>query len=97
MRRNAMKIKDFIQICKEDGALAGWLCLLTSIILLVSSFVLPPTGLIDTSVLAAVGELLLWGVIFKLPQMINSVKDGKAFKIKHNETEIEVSSTKNEE
>lgn len=37
-----------------------WICLLTSIILLTVSFCLPPTGAIDPSVLAAVGEIFAY-------------------------------------
>ena len=37
-----------------------WICLLSSIILLTVSFCLPPTGAIDPSVLAAVGEIFAY-------------------------------------
>jgi hypothetical protein len=36
---------------------AYWVCTILSIVLLVSSFILPPTGVIDNSVLTATGIL----------------------------------------
>lgn len=89
-------MKDWIKICIADGALAGWLCLLVSLGLLVASFILPPTGIIDSSVLAGVGELIGFGVIFKLPQMVNSIKDGKSMKVTHGDTTVEIESSKDE-
>lgn len=40
-----------------------WICLLSSIILLTVSFCLPPTGAIDPSVLAAVGEIFAYATL----------------------------------
>jgi hypothetical protein len=40
-----------------------WLTFVTSVILLVASFLLPPTGVIDTSVLTAVGELFAFAAL----------------------------------
>lgn len=87
-------MKNWIKVCIEDGALAGWICLLVSVGLLVASFLIPPTGVIDSSVLAGVGELIGFGVIFKLPQMVNSIKDGKSMKVTHGDTTVEIDSKK---
>ena len=92
-----MGMKKWLKICVEDGALAGWLCLLVSIVLMVSGFCLPPLAVIDSSVIIGVGELMGFAVIFKLPNMIQSIKDGKELKIKHNETEVEIKSKPSEE
>lgn len=87
---------NWLKICKEDGALAGWICLIVSVGLLVASFIIPPTGVIDASVLAGVGELIGFGVIFKLPEMVNSIKDGKSMKVTHGDTTVEIESSKDE-
>lgn len=90
------KLKMFLEVCKEEGALSGWICLLISVILLITSFLLPPMGQIDPSVLQAVAELGFFMVIFKLPNIISSIKDGKSVTIKKGETEFTVSATKEE-
>lgn len=90
-------MKEYIEIAKKDGSIAGWICLIISVILLVTSFIIPPAGVIDPSVLAGVGELTFWGVIFKLPAMIQTIRDGKSVSIKHGETEVTVSSEKEED
>ena len=47
-----------------------WLTLLTSIGLLVAGFCVPPTGIIDGSVLKAVGLLLGFATIAQIPIII---------------------------
>jgi len=69
-------MKRFFQIAYDDGSLAGWICLIISVSLIIASFVLPPIGIIDNSVLAAVGELFAFGTLFKIPAMVKSIKDG---------------------
>ena len=85
------KFKDFIYNSAKNKVLSDWIILLFSIGLFVTSFFLPPRGVIDPSVLAAVGEIgVLYILIFKLQEMIQSIKDGKYIKVKHNDTSIEV-------
>lgn len=50
--------------------LAFWLTLTTSIGLIVAGFVVPPTGIIDGSVLKAVGLLLGFATIAQIPVII---------------------------
>ena len=38
-----------------------------SLLLIIGGFLLPPMGIIDGSVLTAVGELLMFGVLAQLP------------------------------
>lgn len=57
---------------------AFWICLLTSICLVVGGFFVPPLGIIDGSVLQAVGELLGFASIGMIPSYI---KEGKSAKI----------------
>lgn len=91
------KFKDFIYKSARNKVLSDWLVLLFSIGLFITSFFLPPKGFIDPSVLAAVGETgILYILIFKLTDMIQSIKDGKSVTIKKGETELTVSSNKEE-
>lgn len=53
MRKLFSKMKNFEKV-------VFWIGLLSSIILLTVSFCLPPTGAIDPSVLAAVGEIFAY-------------------------------------
>lgn len=58
-----------------------------SVVLIVSGFLIPPTGIIDGSVLTAVGELLMFSVIAKIP---DAIKAGKSVKIQKGDSSIEI-------
>lgn len=45
---------------KKIDRLAFWTTFSISVVLIITSFIIPPTGLIDPSVLAASGELFAW-------------------------------------
>jgi hypothetical protein len=60
---------------------------ITSIVLMVTSFFLPPMGTIDSSVLGGVGELFAWAALWAF---IHAIDNGKDAKVKHNDTEITV-------
>lgn len=60
-----------------------------STILIISGFLLPPTGIIDGSVLTAVGELLMFTVIARIPA---AIKAGKSVKIQKGDSSVEISS-----
>lgn len=62
--------------------------LVISLALIVGGFFCPPIGSIDGSVLTAVGMLLMFTVIAKLPE---AIKDGKSIKIQKGDTSFEVS------
>ena len=64
-----------------------WVCLVTSIGLFVGGFFVPPTGVIDGSVLTAVGMLLGFAVLTQVPVIIGMSKSAK---ITHGDTTIEV-------
>lgn len=61
--------------------------LITSIGLVVAGFLVPPMGIIDGSVLTAVGELFGFGALAQLPHVVAM---GKEFRIKHGQTSISV-------
>lgn len=51
-----------------------FICLITSITLLVASFIIPPCGLIEPSVLAATGELFAFAT---LATIVAAIERGK--------------------
>lgn len=69
-----------------------WVFALSGLVLIVASFVLPPMGNIDNSVLAAVGELD--GVI-ALGAVVKAIDKGSSASIKHNGTEIVINNEEN--
>ena len=65
-----------------------YVTLFISIALIVGGFIVPPTGEIDGSVLTAVGLLLMFAVVEKLPE---SIAAGRSVKIQRGDTSVEVS------
>ena len=64
-----------------------------SLLLIIGGFLLPPMGIIDGSVLTAVGELLMFGVLAQLPALIDAAKNGKSVKISKGDFTAEVTSS----
>lgn len=64
-----------------------------SVALIIGGFFCPPIGVIDGSVLSAVGLLLMFATIDKIP---DAVKAGKSIKLQKGDTSIEVNSEKTE-
>ena len=60
-----------------------------SVALIVGGFFCPPIGVIDGSVLSAVGLLLMFATIDKVPE---AIKAGKSVKLQRGDTSIEVNS-----
>ena len=69
-----------------------YLTLAISLLLIVGGFLLPPMGIIDGSVLTAVGELLMFGVLAQVPVLISAAKNGKSVKISKGDFSAEVTS-----
>lgn len=67
-------------------------CLVTSVGLITAGFILPPRGVIDPSVLTAVGELLVFPVIASLRNILQSEKSVEIHT--KNGTEIKVGDEK---
>jgi len=70
-----------------------YVTLTISILLIVGGFICPPMGVVDGSVLTAVGELLLFPLIMKLPE---AIKAGRNIRIRKGNFEAQVSSPKND-
>lgn len=60
---------------------------LTSIALIVASFIVPPTGVVDPSVLAAVGELFAFAA---LGAVIKAIDKGSSASVKKGDVEIKI-------
>ena len=61
-----------------------WICLVTSIALLVGSFFCPPMGIIDGSVLKAVGELFGFATLGMVPTIVK----GRSVEFTHGNTTL---------
>lgn len=67
------------------GKVSFWVTLFTSIVLIVVSFFLPPTGAIDPSVMAGVGELFAYGT---LGTVLTAITKGADVTLQHNNTSV---------
>ena len=77
------------EILKETWESNIWLRILTisSILLIISSFFVPPLGVLDGSVLAAVGELEGLGVLWII---LRAVEKGTAASFKKGDVEVDI-------
>ena len=64
---------------------------------MITSFFVPPMGEISPSVLQGVAELFAFAALFRLPNIIASIKDGKQVILTHNGTSVTVTSKEEEE
>lgn len=70
----------------RDG-LAAILLETAAVLLLVAAFIVPPRGVIDPSVLAAVGELFAFRSLSLIGKALDNGKDAK---VSHGQTTIEI-------
>ena len=63
-----------------------------SILLIVGGFVCPPLGVIDGSVLTAIGMLLAFAILAQVPTLIEAAKAGKTIRLQNGDFSAEVSS-----
>lgn len=61
-----------------------FVCVTASIIMLVAGFLVPPTGIIDGSVLTAVGELFGFATLGTIPSIIQ----GRSVELTHGNTTL---------
>lgn len=64
-----------------------WVCLCMSIALIVAGFCVPPTGVIDGSVLKGVGELFGFATLFTVWL---AIKKGTNARVRHGKTSLSV-------
>ena len=53
------------------------LCLIVSVGMMIGGFFVPPIGIIDGSIITAVGELLAFAALAMVPSVISSAKSTK--------------------
>ena len=63
---------------------------LISVGLIIASFIVPPQGIVDPSVLAAVGELFAFSALYTV---ILAIERGTPARIRHKDVEIKVGET----
>ena len=83
-------MRQFWNNCLRDNVFF-WTFALAGLILIVASFLLPPMGVVDNSVLAAVGELD--GVI-AIGTVIKAIDKGSSASITHNNTSLTINNDK---
>jgi hypothetical protein len=64
-----------------------WVLLVTAILLIVASWIVPPMAVIDGSVLGAVGELAGFGA---LGALVKAMDMGVDARVRHHDTEVTV-------
>jgi hypothetical protein len=91
MRINKMKTE-------TDGTLSFWLsrvtfaiCFFVSVGLIIGGFFVPPMGIIDGSVLTAVGELLLFPTLL---YGFRAVELGMSMRFQHGDTSVSINNEK---
>jgi hypothetical protein len=62
-----------------------WICAIIALGLIVTGFFVPPIGIIDGSVIQAVGEIIGIIAILEIPQCLEKMS---RIQLKHNNTEI---------
>ena len=70
-----------------------YLTLAISLLVIIGGFLRPPMGIVGGSVLTAVGELLMFGVLAQVPALIDAAKNGKSVKISKGDFTAEVTSS----
>lgn len=86
-----MKMKDLFV---NHYVLAFFITLIVSIGLIITSFIIPPKGVVDPSVLAATGEIFLWPA---LAFAAKAIDEGKNAKITKGDTTLEIGEISEEE
>lgn len=81
------KIKD-IWIRGSYHNVSFWICLATSLFLIISAFFIPPRAVIDSSVIACVGELFGFAA---LGSFIKALDKGVDASVRHGDTELSIS------
>ena len=68
-----------------------YLNLAVSILLTVGGFLVPPRGVIDGSVLTAVGELFMFSVLAQVPVILDAARKGRSIKVSKGDFAVDVS------
>lgn len=69
-----------------------YITLAISLLLVVAGFFVPPLGVIDGSVLTAVGLLMMFATLAQIPVILEAARNGKSIKLTRGDSSIEVNS-----
>ena len=78
---------------KQVNTKAFWICLCASLALITVSFIMPPTGIIDPSVLTAVGEIFAFAA---LATIIRGIEKGSDIKLSKGDVSVEIDNPDNQ-
>ena len=81
-----------IPIQKQQEMKTFYITLITSILLIVGGFICPPMGIIDSSVLTAVGLLLAFATLAQVPTLMEAARNGQRIRLTKGDFSAEVSS-----
>lgn len=87
-------MKKIKEIYQHISKAAFWTTFTISVVLIIISFFLPPTGQVDPSVCGAVGELFGFGC---LATVIDGMHKGTDVSVSHGETSISINNPNNQE
>ena len=71
-----------------------YLLLFISLSLIIGGFFCPPMGVIDGSVITAVGLLLMFAVASQIPTILQYAKEGRSIRLSKGDFSAEVSNVK---
>lgn len=83
-----MTIKEFLH--DHIGATITGVAFVISAGLTISSFLIPPVGIIDPSVLAAIGEIGIFTTLCRIPDIIREVNNGKSVEVRSGNMSVRV-------
>ena len=81
-----------ISIQKQKEMKTFYITLITSILLIIGGFICPPMGIIDSSVLTAVGLLLAFATLAQVPTLMEAARNGQRIRLTKGDFSAEVSS-----
>lgn len=77
----------FSEIYQNIHKTSFWLCLIVSIALITIAFFIPPTAVVDGSVIAAVGEIFAFAA---LGQVAAAIEKGRSVKVSKGDVNLSV-------
>ena len=83
-------VREFKAMTKRvslSTTVALWVCLGMTIVMFITSFLIPPKGVIDPSVFKAAGFMFGFATLFELRE---AIREGLGVKLTHGDTTIEV-------
>ena len=87
MSRALHEFQQMTRRVSRSTTIALWVCTLAAIALLLASFIVPPTGIIDPSVLKGASLVACFAGLFVIRE---AIREGLGVKLTHGDTTIEI-------